>query len=237
LLPTYVYGIIVNMSVEKIPEKVSSAFDVANFLAAALVKTLEHSAEVQKKAEADRKETKEISDYAFRDHLTGLYNRRYLEEAYDRLRIEVPRSAGLHRRAHEAADPSTLIVLDLDKFKVVNDTHGHKRGDEVLKQTASHMLQRARATDLAGRWGGEEFVIILPHSSENAGLSVAEGVRKLIEKDGIVTASFGVAEIGPEDLALYSMDEMMVRADLAMYAAKEAGRNQVISYSQMLADS
>jgi diguanylate cyclase (GGDEF)-like protein len=127
-----------------------------------------------------------------------------------------------------------VIVLDLDKFKDVNDTHGHQKGDEILKRTASNMKRRTRATDYVGRWGGEEFVIILPHTDEAAGASVAEQIRDLIEQSGDVTASLGIVEVSPKDLIKYPLSDMVARADIALYEAKDRGRNQVVRLSEIV---
>lgn len=222
------------MSSEKGPEKFSGRFEIADFLASVLVKTLEQAHEAQKLSQEERKKTRELDHAAFRDPLTDLYNRRALEEFYERLRAEAPQSVGPHRRAHEMNVPSTLIVLDLDNFKGINDTRGHQMGDEILKRTAENMKQRARATDYVGRWGGEEFVIILPRADETIGAKVAEDIRGRIEQGGDVTASFGVAEISPQDLINSPMRDIVARADVALYEAKDRGRNNVVCYTELI---
>jgi diguanylate cyclase (GGDEF)-like protein len=155
---------------------------------------------------------------AITDPLTGAYNRRYkearLEEALQ----------GARRRP----EPVSLLMVDVDHFKRVNDEHGHKAGDGVLRGLVQLLRHRARAVDLLFRMGGEEFVLLLPDTPEDAAAGVAEELRQAIAAtallDGkVVTASLGVAGARPED----TVESWLRAADAAMYAAKEAGRNRV----------
>jgi diguanylate cyclase (GGDEF)-like protein len=155
---------------------------------------------------------------AITDPLTGAYNRRYMEA-----RLEEALQ-GARRRP----EPVSLLMVDVDHFKRVNDEHGHKAGDGVLRGLVQLLRHRARAVDLLFRMGGEEFVLLLPDTPEDAAAGVAEELRQAIAAtallDGkVVTASLGVAGARPED----TVESWLRAADAAMYAAKEAGRNRV----------
>jgi diguanylate cyclase (GGDEF)-like protein len=158
-----------------------------------------------------------------RDALTDLYNRRYLEEVLDR---EI-------RRAGRAAQSLGILMLDLDYFKRFNDTYGHEAGDAVLRDTATFLLKNVRAEDFVCRFGGEEFVVILPTADLEGSQTRAERLRtKMKELNilhqgrslGAVTLSVGVAAF-PEHGS--SPKELMAAADTALYAAKRAGRDRV----------
>ena len=158
-----------------------------------------------------------------RDGLTGLFNRRYLEETLDR---EV-------NRTRRSGRSFSLIISDIDHFKKFNDTHGHEAGDAVLKAVASLLQAKLRVADIACRFGGEEFVLILPEAFLADALLKAESLRAAVQalllqyagKDlGPVTLSLGVAcfpEHGP------NAEVIMRSADDALYRAKHAGRNRV----------
>ncbi len=161
---------------------------------------------------------------AVTDGLTGLFNRRRFEEVLD---LEV-------RRAQRMGTPLCLLMMDVDHFKVYNDTHGHPAGDEVLRTLARLLRERVRATDIACRYGGEEFAVILPGTSRSDGLTLANELRLIVETHpfeheemqpgGRLTISIGVA-VYPEDAS----DEVALlrAADQALYRAKQNGRNQV----------
>jgi diguanylate cyclase (GGDEF)-like protein len=160
----------------------------------------------------------EVARLAASDGLTGLANRREFTAV---LAKEVARAA-------RSKDPLSLAVLDVDHFKVVNDTFGHLAGDEVLREVARAMTTQVREVDLVARYGGEEFAIILPNCSSMDALAVVERVRAAIEIAGTtarVTASAGIASM-PGD----STDEegLMAAADQALYRAKDAGRDRVV---------
>jgi diguanylate cyclase (GGDEF)-like protein len=118
-------------------------------------------------------------------------------------------------------------MLDLDRFKHVNDTYGHNRGDAVLAQLAQVLQSVIRGSDHPARWGGEEFVIVLPNSTALEAAVLAERIRKAVEKEdfqvGALTVSLGVAQLEEIDSPL----SLARRADEALYRAKEAGRNRV----------
>ncbi len=156
---------------------------------------------------------------AFTDHLTGLANRRRFERQLDR---EVSRTQRYGR-------PFCLLLLDIDNFKLVNDTHGHEAGDEVIRRLALTLQAGTRGIDLAARIGGEEFAVILPETDFEGGLDVAERLRIAVrEMDtplvGQVTASFGVAEF---PVCAPTGRELLSVADAALYQAKHGGRDRV----------
>ena len=158
-----------------------------------------------------------------RDALTGLYNRRYLEEVLDR---EI-------RRAGRAAQSLGILMIDLDHFKRFNDTYGHDAGDAVLRETAAFLLKNVRAEDFVCRFGGEEFVVILPTADLDGSRARGERLRSkmreltimhLGKSLGMVTLSVGVATFPAHGM---SPKELMAAADGALYEAKRGGRNQV----------
>ena len=156
---------------------------------------------------------------AFTDHLTGLANRRRFERQLER---EVSRTQRYGR-------PFCLLLLDIDNFKLVNDTHGHEAGDEVIRRLALTLQAGTRGIDLAARIGGEEFAVILPETDFEGGLDVAERLRLAVrEMDvaqvGQVTASFGVAEF---PVCASAGRELVSVADAALYQAKRGGRDRV----------
>ncbi|NUQ20248.1 MAG: diguanylate cyclase [Gemmatimonadaceae bacterium] len=161
------------------------------------------------------------------DGLTGLRNRRYIEE---RLHEMFEHSMRLN-------EPLSCVMCDLDKFKSVNDTYGHQAGDAVLRQFARILEAEAREIDKIGRYGGEEFIILLPGTVLDAGVTFAERVRKAVEEHTFTfdggslkrTASFGVAGWPHPAISHY---EMLVKtADDALYVAKETGRNKVVRFA------
>ena len=122
------------------------------------------------------------------------------------------------------------MLLDSDYFKSINDTYGHQTGDKVLKEIAVLMGSKIRRTDVAGRWGGEEFMIVCPHTEAEGAAATAENLRRAIENCIFpdvrsVTASFGVAVVHKND----DPDSLMKRVDDALYEAKRSGRNRVVS--------
>ena len=162
----------------------------------------------------------ELRTVATRDALTGAVSRRALRE-------EFGRAISLARRHRFEL---SCIFFDLDHFKSVNDTHGHGVGDMVLRACVEACRGELRSTDTVGRFGGEEFVVLLPHTGGQAAMAVAEKIRGAIARCRVeaeggplrVTASFGVAALDGGDV---DADEMLKRADTALYAAKAAGRN------------
>jgi len=158
------------------------------------------------------------------DHLTGLLNRRAFLEATER---EI-------RRAHRYGQSLTLLMLDVDHFKRVNDTWGHPAGDEVLRRIAAACRDMLRDEDLTGRLGGEEFAVTLVQAPLRSAVAVAERLRKAIGELAIThqgqpiaaTVSIGVAELAAGSAQL---DRMIARADQCLYAAKHRGRNCVVA--------
>ena len=163
-------------------------------------------------------------EMAITDPLTGLYNRRYMESHIGTL-VE---------QAVTRGKPLTVLVLDIDYFKSINDTHGHDAGDDVLREFAVRIRKAIRGIDLACRYGGEEFVVVMPEADMAVATVVAERLRRRIASDPFpiqqgarvvdVTISIGIAALGGDDDAA----RVIKRADQALYRAKRAGRNRVV---------
>ena len=162
-----------------------------------------------------------VEQQALVDPLTGLANRRLLEET---LRTELARAARF-------GDEVCLVLADLDDFKQVNDRFGHAAGDEVLKAFAGALDHTVRDSDMAGRWGGEEFALVLPGTDAEGGARLADRARRAIGSTSVeipggsvrVTASFGVASFP----GVHDRDALLAAADGALYAAKRAGKDRV----------
>jgi len=164
-----------------------------------------------------------LRNESIRDPLTGLYNRRYLEEIMERET----------RRAVRSNQGFGVLMIDLDHFKKFNDTYGHEAGDLVLRETAAFLLRSVRAEDIVCRFGGEEFVVILPLAELKVTLARAERIRSHLrelsvfhqgQSVGVITASVGVAEL-PQHGA--TAKELLEAADAALYRAKREGRDRV----------
>ncbi|BBI53947.1 hypothetical protein HORIV_63680 [Vreelandella olivaria] len=150
--------------------------------------------------------------------LTGLVNRSQFDAV---LKSEVSRQ-------HRYARPLSLIMLDLDFFKQINDSHGHDVGDQVLVALAGLLKRNLRKADCCARWGGEEFMLLAPETSLEQAVRLAEKIRGAIKHtdfpiQGSVTASFGVVEVHSQE----SVKSVMKRVDNALYLAKEKGRDRV----------
>jgi diguanylate cyclase (GGDEF)-like protein len=165
----------------------------------------------------------QLQAQAVTDELTGLPNRR---ELMRELRVQVT-------RAHRSGAPLSLLMFDIDHFKRVNDTHGHQAGDAVLVRVAEVVEEVRRAADRPGRYGGEEFCLVLPDTDTAGATALAERLRAAIEATPFapastrrlsVTVSVGVARLTPEMRAR----ELIKAADRALYAAKAGGRNRVV---------
>jgi two-component system cell cycle response regulator len=165
-------------------------------------------------------------EMAITDQLTGLHNRRYMTRHLGTLIGNLPNSG----------KPVSFLIMDIDYFKQVNDTYGHDVGDEVLREFASRISQNVRGVDLACRYGGEEFVVVMPDTDMNFAYMVAERLRQAVAdapfQIGVepgqlpVTISIGVTSSeGPSDTA----DALLKRADKALYRAKRDGRNRVVA--------
>lgn len=168
---------------------------------------------------------RELQRLSSTDRLTGLFNRGHWEEM---LRQEYAR----HRRYDRNA---ALVMFDIDHFKNVNDTYGHQAGDAVIQQTAELVRQCMRDADIAGRYGGEEFVVLLPDTDSEGALTFAERFRQAIEEHEVVyenhrirfTVSLGIADLS-QPTSGYA--QLIERADGALYSSKAGGRNQVSVY-------
>lgn len=167
--------------------------------------------------------TRELS---VRDELTGLYNRRHFLHV---LQLEWKRASRFHH-------PLSLLMLDVDHFKKYNDTYGHKEGDRVLKQLGHLLVKTLREVDTLARFGGEEFVVVLPDTDRNGALAVGEKLRRIVEAEKFtltdqnpipVTMSVGVANY-PDDVTV--LEDLIDHADMALYDAKDQGRNRVVPY-------
>ncbi|EMS97868.1 response regulator PleD [Agrobacterium tumefaciens str. Cherry 2E-2-2] len=165
-------------------------------------------------------------ELAIVDGLTGLNNRRYLD---NHLKI-------LFDRAAVRGRPISICMTDIDRFKLVNDTYGHDVGDEVLREFAARIRSTVRGADLACRYGGEEFVVVMPDTPMELAASVAERLRAIVEdkpfyvrsidRELSITASLGIATSSG---AFGAPDEILKQADKALYEAKHAGRNRVVA--------
>lgn len=167
---------------------------------------------------------RQLNQLAIRDGLTGAYRRGHIEGELRRL------VKGMQRKPAEFS----VLLMDIDLFKRVNDLHGHAVGDEVLRRLSALMQKTLRGSDLFGRWGGEEFVVLMPESGIAEAVEAADRVRAAVhsmefEGDGSrfrVTVSIGVAQLEPAETA----ETLIQRVDKALYAAKHAGRDRVLAY-------
>lgn len=161
---------------------------------------------------------------ALTDSLTGLYNRHY---AYMRIKQEV-------KRANREKYPISILFVDIDKFKLINDNFGHDVGDLALKHLSAILKDVSREYDIAIRWGGEEFVLMLPNTDENGAYALAERLRHKIESSNFqyckMTASLGISTYPNDNL---DIEKVISNADSALYHAKETGRNRTSIFSQV----
>lgn len=160
-----------------------------------------------------------------RDALTGLYNRRKFNESFN---IE-------KERTERTGTPLSTVLIDLDHFKKINDELGHNVGDDVLRNVGTFLKHHCRPYDIAARWGGEEFMVLLPRTTEIQAIKIAERIR--LELSGLlittaqvkITASFGISQYYHED----SLETFTERADNALYHAKSRGRNRTVAWSSL----
>src|SRR5581483_4332709 len=183
--------------------------------------------EIRRKRHSDylRGRLEESIELAVTDALTGLHNRRYMET---HLKL-------LAEQAREGGRPLSVVLVDIDNFKSVNDTYGHAVGDNVLREFATRFRRNTRAVDLACRIGGEEFAIVMPDTELERACQVGERLRECIASEPFqtdcdtsleITASVGIATLDGADC---SIDALFRRADQALYVAKRGGRNRVVA--------
>ncbi|HVR44423.1 MAG TPA: GGDEF domain-containing protein [Thermoanaerobaculia bacterium] len=183
-------------------------------------------AEIEERNRSLITENSMLAELAVRDALTGLYNRGYLIE---KLEAEI-------NRAIRFRTPISVLMVDLDHFKDVNDRFGHAAGDRVLRVVGSLLRESCRVYDVPGRYGGEEFCLMLPSTELESTVPVADRIRRRIEATSVaigrsdlhVTASIGVASLGlvPEE-KLFDSSALLDCADRALYRAKNSGRNRI----------
>lgn len=208
-------GIIAVLVFDKVPaESVSGTIEIGEIVASQTELVVDSLSEVHR-----------VRRHARRDDLTGVFNRRYFIEIAER---EMARA---RRYDHQLS----LLMLDLDHFKDINDTHGHAIGDTVLVNVVERVEQNLRTVDILGRYGGEEFLVLLPETSiTTARKTVAERLKSTISCEPViteagsieVTASFGVAALQEN---INSFEELLDHADEAMYQAKSTGRNCIVT--------
>lgn len=222
LLPATAYflftgtGIFIGMAIGAILFFVSSV-RATRFLGV----TLNQNFLMTRELDVSRRQAEKLANI---DDLTGLYTRRAFYEL----------GKALSNSSRRSAEPISMIIMDIDNFKEINDSYGHAAGDTALKQVGSIFQERLRRSDISGRIGGEEFAVILPGTSIQQSVQLAEQLRKQIEELAIpadektikITASFGVAS-GIDDL-----DTLGGQADKAMYRSKQSGRNAVTAFEQ-----
>jgi polar amino acid transport system substrate-binding protein len=179
---------------------------------------------IKERTEKIEHSRKLLQSVAYQDNLTGIFNRHYLYE----------QSPLLFKRVNELNQPLSILIIDIDHFKNVNDVYGHIIGDNILKYFVKNIQKTLRVNDIFSRYGGEEFIIILPDTALDQSLIVAEKLRFYIEHhpyklDGAkalihITISIGVCQYQKDD----TLEKLIDRADVALYHAKEKGRNQVL---------
>ena len=170
-----------------------------------------------------------LKEFSFKDDVTGLYNRRFFSI---RLEEEISR----YRRFNH---PVSVVLLDLDGFKDVNDRLGHAAGDEILRDIAQILLKHSRGINVISRYGGDEFAVLLVETPKAGARLYADRIRQVVSTYPFshgcrITASFGVSSL-PEDVAA-APDDIVKTADEALYAAKRAGKNKVAGYEQVAGD-
>lgn len=187
-----------------------------------LVYDMTDQAVAKQNIEGLNQQLKEVSRI---DGLTGLFNRRYWQERFERE----------YKMAMRNEPDICAIMLDIDHFKKVNDTYGHHAGDLVIQRLAKLIKLATRETDISGRYGGEEFTIVLPDTTEKTATVMAERLRELVEKDAVAyedinikfTISIGIAQ---HSASYNRSSQWLEDADKALYQAKESGRNKVVRF-------
>jgi diguanylate cyclase (GGDEF)-like protein len=177
--------------------------------------------EVSRQSIGIAKRVGEMERMATMDPLTGAFNRRKFDEVVER-EIERIRRYGI--------DTFSIVMADIDDFKMVNDRYGHRAGDEVLRRFVEEVGRQLRKNDMLFRWGGEEFLVLLPHTACLRAIDAAEKIRRAVAAietpfPGGVTCSLGVAEFSLEE----GLEAAIERADAMLYRAKREGKDRVIA--------
>jgi polar amino acid transport system substrate-binding protein len=183
-----------------------------------LRKTQSFNREISKAYDLLEEKNKALEKLSITDPLTDLYNRHKLDMEYARER----------KRSNRYQRPFSLVIIDIDHFKFINDRYGHQVGDVVLKKLGELIKQRTRSSDITGRWGGEEFLIICPETDRKGAWRLADELRKDVQAfrflpEVTVTISGGVAEYQPGE----DGDQLLKRADDNLYQAKNSSRNTI----------
>ena len=196
----------------------------------ARVRSLLRIKALQEEVERQKSSLEQLNERLLRisqtDGLTGLFNRRHIEEELQHM----------YQHSARLAEPLSVVMVDLDKFKSVNDTYGHQAGDEVLRQLAEILTKAIREIDRVGRYGGEEFMLLLPGTMAEEAVTFAERVRQNLESHTFTfeggslqrTGSFGVSTF--PHTRIKNCDSLVRAADDALYVAKETGRNKVVRF-------
>lgn len=195
-----------------VPESNPHAFSTINLLVDSYVRLAERAADEEAAAA--------------RDPLTGLFTRSALEAAYQTLQ----QTKSSQRTIDRLMGENSLLFADVDKFKELNDTQGHTAGDEALSAIGGVLLGRTRDEDTPARWGGDEFIVLLPRTAKEQASKLARDIVRKVAATDIATLSIGVA---PVDLD-QSLANNIERADLAMYRAKQSGGNTVVRWHESL---
>ena len=192
-----------------------------------ILRGIEMEDELRSSKEELKRVNRQLYEKATRDMLTGLLNRRKM---MDFIEYEIERSTRNKKSF-------SIVLADIDHFKRVNDTRGHDCGDEVLKKIGRTFLSVIRKQDQVSRWGGEEFMFLLPETSSRGALTLAEKVRGVIENSTFqcgenvfssITLSFGIADFS----GAHDIDTLIKQADIALYEGKNSGRNKSVVYSK-----
>jgi len=171
----------------------------------------------------------ELREQAIRDPLTGVFNRRYLKETLDR---EIA-------RVHRVSQPVGIMIMDIDNFKLINDTYGHRAGDLILQALGELLKNNIRLEDIACRYGGEEFVVVMPGASLQTANERAEIIRSRFEVLRVAYESWNIHATVSLGVAAYPLhgsnsEEVLIRADRALFRAKQEGRNRVVVYQDTI---